>query len=224
VDDKKAVEEALEKIDLLDAHLDLDLKTNITHLEEDMGEITHWDTLAHRPWINWNLQTQTTNPASNAAVALQMLLPGTINLNLQFDESDSKSQPNQDFNPEALKNMTTLRALAIPIYMNGNYKRCDCDEENIKEINYALRQPMAETIQLERYYNRRNRYVLVANFGEEHVNLEPVGQIYSGGELVLDTSNTLNFIDQEENLSNQVVKFSSIDLQPNEAIVIKLPK
>ena len=38
---------------------------------------------------------------------------------------------------------------------------------------------------------RRNRYVLVANFGEEHVNLEPVGQIYSGGELVLDTSNTL---------------------------------
>ena len=74
------------------------------------------------------------------------------------------------------------------------------------------------------FISRRNRYVLVANFGEEHVNLEPVGQIYSGGELVLDTSNTLNFIDQEENLSNQVVKFSSIDLQPNEAIVIKLPK
>ena len=74
------------------------------------------------------------------------------------------------------------------------------------------------------FMTRRNRYVLVANFGEEHVNLEPVGQIYSGGELVLDTSNTLNFIDQEENLSNQVVKFSSIDLQPNEAIVIKLPK
>ena len=49
MDDKKAVEEALEKIDLLDAHLDLDLKTNITHLEEDMGEITHWDTLAQ--WV-----------------------------------------------------------------------------------------------------------------------------------------------------------------------------
>ena len=43
---------------------------------------------------------------------------------------------------------------------------------------------------------RRNRYVLVANFGEEHVNLEPVGQIYSGGELVLDTNNTHNFIKQ----------------------------
>ena len=39
-------------------------------------------------------------------------------------------------------------------------------------------------------------YVLVANFGEEHVNLKPVGQIYSGGELVLDSSNTLKLIEQ----------------------------
>ena len=49
MDDKKAVKEALEKIDLLDAHLDLDLKTNITHLEQDMDEITHWDALAQ--WV-----------------------------------------------------------------------------------------------------------------------------------------------------------------------------
>ena len=33
---------------------------------------------------------------------------------------------------------------------------------------------------------RRNRYVLVANFGEDHVNLVLVGQIYLGGELFLD--------------------------------------
>ena len=32
--------------------------------------------------------------------------------------------------------------------------------------------------------------------GEEHVNLKPVGQIYSGRELILDTSNTLKFIAQ----------------------------
>ena len=64
---------------------------------------------------------------------------------------------------------------------------------------------------------RRNRYVLVANFGEEDVNLEPVGQIYSGGELVLDTSKSLN-------VEPDQVKFSVIDLQPGEAIVIKLPK
>ena len=49
VDDKKSVDEALEKINLLDAHLDLDLKTNITHLEQDMDEIAHWDTIAQ--WV-----------------------------------------------------------------------------------------------------------------------------------------------------------------------------
>ena len=108
-----------------------------------------------RPWINWNLQTQNANPTSNAAVALQMLLPGTINLNLLPSGDDSSKQKDQeDFNAETLKNITSLRALAVPIYMNGNYKRCDCDEETTKEINYALRQPMAETIKLERDYNR----------------------------------------------------------------------
>jgi len=212
VDDKKAVDEALAKINLLDAHFDLDLKTNITLLEQEMDEISHWDTIAQRPWINWNLQTRTTtNPTSNAAVAVQMLLPGTINLE-SFNAISADSVPD-------IENMTTLRALAVPIYMNGNYKRCDCDEGTTKEVNYALRQPMAETIQLERYYSRRHRYVLVANFGEEHVNLEPVGQIYSGGELVLDTSKSLKDGDEDNK-----VMFSSIDLLPGEAIVIKLPK
>ena len=51
------------------------------------------------------------------------------------------------------------------------------------------------------------------------MNLEPVGQIYSGGELVLDTSKSLTDVEIEN-----YVKFSSVDLQPGEAIVIKLPK
>jgi hypothetical protein len=192
----------------LDAHLELDQGLDMDHMKQDMVDITQWDTIQSRPWINWNLKT--TLPLSNAATALQMLLPGTINL---IDEHQIIHDP------AAFKNMTTLRALAVPIYMNGNYKRCDCEEGTTKEINYAIRQPMAETIQLERYYNRRNRYVLVANFGEEHVNLEPVGQIYSGGELVLDTSKSLTDVEIEN-----YVKFSSVDLQPGEAIVIKLPK
>ena len=85
------------------------------------------------------------------SIALQMLLPGTINLD-SFNAISTDSVP--DLFNETLKNMTTLRALAVPIYMNGNYKRCDCEEGTTKEINYAIGQPMAETIQLERYYNR----------------------------------------------------------------------
>lgn len=139
--------------------------------------------------------------------ALQMLLPGTINL---IDEHQIIHDP------AAFKNMTSLRALAVPIYMNGNYKRCDCPEGTTKEVNYAINQPMDDTIQLERFYNRRHRYVLVANFGQEVTNLAPVGKIYSGGELVLDTSQSLP--------QEVYTKFSAINLQPREAIVIKLPK
>ena len=139
--------------------------------------------------------------------ALQMLLPGTINL---VDEHQITHDP------LAFKNMTNLRALAVPIYMNGNYKRCDCPEGTTKEVNYAVNQPLADTIQLERFYNRRHRYVLVANFGHEVANLAPVGKIYSGGELVLDTSQSLP--------NEGYTKFSAINLQPREAIVIKLPK
>ena len=74
---------------------------------------------------------------------------------------------------------------------------------------------------LERFYSRRNRYVLVANFGDEPVNLGPIGKIYSGGELVLDTSQSLPILEDDAKKST---KFNSIDLQPGEAIVIKLPK
>ena len=108
--------------------------------------------------------------------------------------------------------------------MNGNYRKCDCEAGTTKEINYLISQPINETIQLERYYSRRHRYVLVANFGQEPVNLDPVGKIYSGGELVLDTSQSLPKNNGEEEEKDEVTKFSTINLQPGEAIVIKLPK
>ena len=130
--------------------------------------------------------------------------------------------------------MTSLRALAVPIHMNGNYRKCHCEAGTTKEINYLISQPINETIQLERYYSRRHRYVLVANFGQDPVNLDPVGKIYSGGELVLDTSQSLPKNDgkeeeeeigkNKEEKEDEVTKFSTINLQPGEAIVIKLPK
>ena len=67
-----------------------------------------------------------------------------------------------------------------------------------------------------RFYSRRHRYVLVANFGDEETNLSEIGRIYSGGQLVLDTSNEMP-IDQD-------VLFNAITLSSGQAIVIKLPK
>jgi len=220
-------QEALAHLDLLDAHLDLD--KNITDMEMEMQNITNWDNIDSRPWINWNLQGSL--PLSNAAIALHMLLPGTINLNgANLNYSNDSTSHN-------ISDMTSLRALAVPIHMNGNYRKCHCETGTTKEINYVISQPINETIQLERYYSRRHRYVLVANFGQDPVNLDPVGKIYSGGELVLDTSQSLPKNDgkeeeeigkkeggNKEEKENEVTKFSTINLQPGEAIVIKLPK
>ena len=49
-------QEALAHLDLLDAHLDLD--KNITDMELEMQNITNWDNIDSRPWINWNLQVR----------------------------------------------------------------------------------------------------------------------------------------------------------------------
>jgi len=218
-------QEALAHLDLLDAHLDLD--KNITDMEMEMQNITNWDNIDSRPWINWNLQGSL--PLSNAAIALHMLLPGTINLN-----GANLNYSNDSTTSHNISNMTSLRALAVPIHMNGNYRKCHCETGTTKEINYVISQPINETIQLERYYSRRHRYVLVANFGQDPVNLDPVGKIYSGGELVLDTSQSLPKNDgkeeeeeigkNKEEKEDEVTKFSTINLQPGEAIVIKLPK
>jgi hypothetical protein len=32
--------------------------------------------------------------------------------------------------------------VAVPIHMNGNYKRCDCDEGVTKETNYVVHHPI----------------------------------------------------------------------------------
>ena len=50
-------QEALANLDLLDAHLDLE--KNITDMEMEMQNITNWDNIESRPWINWNLQVLT---------------------------------------------------------------------------------------------------------------------------------------------------------------------
>ena len=60
--------QALQLISLLDAHLELDQDLDMDHMKQDMLDITQWDTIQSRPWINWNLKT--TLPLSNAATGI----------------------------------------------------------------------------------------------------------------------------------------------------------
>lgn len=200
---------SLSHLSLLDATLDFDHE-NMTETSERLADLAKWDAVKGRPWINWNLKWVNSLPLTKAALALQMLLPGTINIRpLNSTATDEGLE-------QHLKNLTSLRTLAVPIYMNGNYKRCDCDEKTTKETNYVLSEPIPEVVQLERFYSRRHRYILVANFGDEEGSLESVGRVYSGGELLLDTSRSLPL--------NQYLEFKSVTLQPGHALVIKLPK
>ena len=229
-------DDALKHISLLDATLQTTSDTDdeeadvivFNKTSDALNEIATWDSVKGRPWINWNIDSESL-PLSNAALALQMLLPGTINIGARkihsilpdLDVAEHVTVQNHSLSGDGFHNMTKLRTISVPIYMNGNYKRCDCPEAEkgyVKEKNFLMHQPIEDVIQLERFYSRRNRFVLVANFRNSEVDLTPIGRIYSGGELVLDTSNSL------PHLLNTDVQFKSVTLSPFEAIVMKLPK
>ena len=79
-----------------------------------------------------------------------------------------------------------------------------------------IKEPAKSIFQLERFYSRRNRYIIVANFGTTATSLAPVGKIYSVGELILDTSETLKV--------NESVLIRETSLNAGQAIILKLPK
>ena len=75
-----------------------------------------------------------------------MLLPGTININRPAASPSGQSEEER-----LTGNMSELRAVAVPIYMNGNYKPCHvCQEDTVKETNYHMHQPIEYVVQLER--------------------------------------------------------------------------
>ena len=122
-----AAAKAMKHIGLLDAHLDLD-PSNVTVLSRQIEQISAWDATEGRPWINWNLNTL---PNTKAAIAFHLLLPGTITVREDLNDE------------ETLKNLTRIRTVAVPILMNGNYRRCECEEGHTKESNFVVSKPVA---------------------------------------------------------------------------------
>ena len=138
--ENEAAAEAMEHIGLLDAHLDLDAG-NVTALSRQIEQISAWDATEGRPWINWNLQT---SPTTKAALAFQLLLPGTITVRDEFVAGNVTAESSKTVVEEGtLKNLTRIRTVAVPILMNGNYRRCECDEGHTKESNFVVTKPVA---------------------------------------------------------------------------------
>lgn len=197
---------------LLDATLDIN--DNISTVVKHVETVAKWDASFSRPWINWNLQTQNrTEPFTNADIAFQMILPGTINIDKTMHNLSSLDNGNQLL----ISRLTKIRKSSVPIFMNGNFKTCHghCDGITEKEKNFKLHN-IGDLLLLERHFSRRNRYMVIANLGSKNVSLSEVSSLYSGGELILDTSDL--------NKEPEFVKFKETDLETKQAYVIKFPK
>lgn len=215
---EEAREDILSHIKLLDATVDL-AKLNFSVLSSEISSVVAWDTeVRSRPWINWNLDpVSLRSNHSKAAIALQFLLPGTVSVE-------------REALPTALMaNLSLLRSEAVPIHMNGIYRGCDCpNEERPKEPNYDLSAHAdGGLVQLDRFFVRRRRFVLVANFAGERLSLAPIAKSYSVGAVVVDTQSegaTNKTGDKTREEEEEVVNLDKLELDPGNALVIKLPK
>jgi len=197
--------------DLLDATITLDSLKNNEDTVKTINNAAKWDLAPSQPWINWNIKSHGIN-MKDAEIAFHMLLPGT--LNLQLTALDLL----HDENSVLISKLIALRKAAVPILMNGNYKTCHghCDGSAEKEINYKVHVYEDNLLLMERHFNRRNRYMVIANLGSHNTSLSEVSSLYSGGDVILDTSDLMK--------ESTFVKFKDAVLEKSHAFVIKFPK
>merc|ERR1719268_179741 len=114
--------------------------------------------------------------------------------------------------------LIAIRKAAVPILMNGNFKTCHghCDGTPDKEINYKVHVFENNVLLMERHFNRRNRYMVIANLGSHNTSLSEVSSLYSGGDVILDTSDLMK--------ESTFVKLKDAVLERSHAFVIKFPK
>jgi len=221
----QSIYDSIASFELLDATISLE--SSYSGIEASEGEDDHegdlsrlieniarWDHAPSQPWILWHVELGHAFHVSQDHVAemtFHMMLPGTISLQME--------DLNSDYQKQLLGKLSDIRSAAVPIFMNGNFKTCHshCDGDPEKVDNYKVHQLLEhDLVMLERNFNRRNRYMVIANLGSSNVSLTPVSSLYSGGEVILDTSH----LESEPTF----VKFKDANLQSQQAIVIKFPK
>ena len=145
--------------------------------------------------------------------AFHLLLPGTISIQL------GEQNLNVEDKRQLLSRLIELRKSSVPIFMNGNFKACHahCDGPPDKVDNYRVHlMENNSLVLLEWTFNRRNRYMVIANIAAPNSSLVKVASLYSGGEVILDTTDLA--------AQPRPIKFKDADLPGWEALVIKFPK
>lgn len=210
---KETAEKRIVNFALLDAPMTLDMETtfNASQLSAAVNSPAKWDNAPSRPWINWNVGINN-SPLNNAELAFHLFLPGTVTV-----PSSSLTNFTAPDN-STLAKLLKIRAAAVPVHMNGNYPVCHGDCENqkpAKETNHKITKTANNLLLLERHFNRRNRYMVIANLNQDETDLSTV-KTYSGGELILDTSTIKQ--------NNRYLNFKDARLKGSQAYVIKFPK
>lgn len=189
---------------LLDAAVRLDQVNG--EIIDSVAEITKWDLAPSQPWIHWAVEGER-KELTHAEMAFLMFLPGTVSLQgLPYEQE------------ELVKRFTSIRATAVPVFMNGNYKTCHghCTKYREKEVNHAVYVKENGLVLIERHFSRRNRYMVVANMRSSNVSLSSISSLYTGGDVILDTSNL--------EVDGSFVDFKDAELSGMQAYVIKFPK
>ena len=207
-DELSAAFTGIQSFNLLDATLNLGSKELTSGIVDAVAQAAMWDLAPSQPWINWALQGKEADQLSNAELAFLMFLPGTVSLGQVH------------WNEDLVERLAKIRAAAVPIFMNGNYKTCHghCTNFAEKELNHVVHVLENNLLLLERSFSRRNRYMVVANVGTSNSSLHDVSKLFAGGELILDTHNP----GREE--EGQYIDFKDAELSGMQAYVIKFPK
>lgn len=113
---------------------------------------------------------------------------------------------------DTLRNLTSVRRAAVPLYMNAvvKYNR---DEIESRNHNYLIQMLGSDTVILERFFPRRNRYLLVVNVGSATVHHD-LSSIYFGGQTLVSSYGT----------KHGYFKLSNLSLLPGEGLLLLLDK
>lgn len=113
---------------------------------------------------------------------------------------------------DTLKGITSTRREAVPLYVNAVIKYYG-DEVESRSPNYMIQILDNTTVVLERFFPRRNRYLLVVNFSKTTVHHD-LSSIYFGGLTLVSSSGT----------KHGYIKLNNLSLVPGEGVLLLLDK
>lgn len=131
---------------------------------------------------------------------------------MQWADASNETHTCAHLTIDTVKNLTSTRRQAVPLYMNTVVKY-NGDEIESRNHNYLIQVLGNSTVILERYYPRRNRYLLIVNFGTTPAHHD-LSSIYYGGQTLVSSSGT----------KHGYIKLSNLSLLPGEGLLLLLDK